>query len=373
MNNSIVNLTSFAYGNLLKPLLFRFDPEKVHIGMTGFGERLGKSSVSRNLIGNLFNISDSRLSQKICGIDFPTPIGLAAGFDYEARLTQITSSLGFGFHTIGTITNSAYIGNPKPMLGRLPKSRSLMVNKGFKNFGALETVKKLSGLNFQIPVGISIGRTNSPALNQKDSIKDIVRAFIIFEKSKVKHSYYELNISCPNLYGNVNFYTPLNLQELLREIDKLRIKRPVFIKMPIEKPDKVALALLEVIAAYSPVGVIFGNLQKDRNHPLLDPTEVTKFNKGNFSGKPTFDRSNELIALAYRHYQKRFVIIGCGGIFSAEDAYRKISLGAQLVQLITGMIFQGPQLIAEINQGLSKIVEKEGVNNISDLTGLALR
>jgi dihydroorotate dehydrogenase len=130
-------------------------------------------------------------------------MGLAAGFDYEARLTQSLFPWGFGFQTVGTITNNPYEGNPRPMLGRLPKSKSLMVNKGFKNLGAETTAKKLKGLTFKIPVGISIGRTNSPKLTtQEESIKDILIAFRKFEKEKIKNAYYELNISCPNLYGD---------------------------------------------------------------------------------------------------------------------------------------------------------------------------
>ncbi|MDO8497706.1 MAG: quinone-dependent dihydroorotate dehydrogenase [bacterium] len=362
---------ALIYRYVIKKILFKIDPETVHNHTVALGEMMGKNNVVKNLLSKVCTEKNESLEQTIKGIIFTNPVGLAAGFDYEGRLTQILPSVGFGFQSIGTITNMPYKGNPSPMLGRLPKSQSLMVNKGFKNLGAATMVSSLSNLDFKIPVGISIGRTNTVALKtQKQSIEDIIQAFTAFEKSKVAHSYYELNISCPNLYGDITFYPPKNVSELLTEIDKLHLKKPVFIKMPIEKSDRETLGMLKVIADHSPAGVIFGNLQKDRKNPFLDQKEVRQFRVGYFSGKPTFTRSNELIKLAYRHYKKRFTIIGCGGIFSGKDAYTKITLGASLVQLITGMIFQGPQLIAQINIGLIDLLKKDGFTHISQAIGI---
>jgi dihydroorotate dehydrogenase len=232
-------------------------------------------------------------------------------------------------------------------------------------------VKRLQPLQFEIPVGISIGRTNSLTLKtQKESIADIVSAFIIFEKSKTHHSFYELNISCPNLYGDITFYPPKNLKELLREIDTLHLRKPVFIKMPIEKTNAEVLQMLKVIAQHCPKGVIFGNLQKDRKDPALLPDEVRKFSVGYFSGKPTFLRSNELIKLTYQHYHNQLIIIGCGGVFSAQEAYKKITLGASLVQLVTGMIFEGPQLASQINFELEDLLVRDGFTHISEAIGV---
>lgn len=315
------------------------------------------------------------LQQKIAGITFDGPMGLAAGFDYEARLTQILPSIGFGFQTIGTITNLPYGGNPRPMLGRLPKSKSLMVNKGFKNDGAIKTAEKLKHLTFRIPVGISIGKTNGQKLKetQKTAIADILQAFEVFEKTNIKNAYYELNISCPNLFGNITFYPPKNLDELLSAVDGMKISKPIFIKMPINETDSQTLKMLEVISHHKITGVIFGNLQKNRNDSSLNKDEVAKFKVGNFSGKPTQKRSDELIELAYKNYGKKLIIIGCGGVFSTQDAYRKIKLGASLVQLITGLIYEGPLLVAKINQELPDLLKKDGFSNISEAVGVDLR
>ncbi len=365
----IVKAISFGYRTVMKKVFFAFDPETIHVSMTSLGEEVGKSILIKKILSLVMSYKNPALVQTVAGMKFQNPIGLSAGFDYEAQLTQVLPFIGFGFETVGTITNHAYAGNARPMLGRLPKSKSLMVNKGFKNEGADETIRRLDDLEFQFPLGVSIGRTNRAGMTQEESVEDILSAFKKFEKSKCLHSYYELNISCPNLLGKVTFYNPQKLDYLLAAVDSLEIKRPIFIKMPIEKTDAEVLGMLKVISKHKITGVIFGNLQKDRKDPALEAEEVSHFAVGYFSGKPTYKRSNELISLAYKNYGKQFVIIGCGGVFSAEDAYTKICLGATLVQLITGMIYNGPQLIAEINLGLTELMRKDGFSFISEAVG----
>jgi len=364
--------SEIIYKNLFKKIFFQIEPETIHNAIIKLGEQFGKNKKIQNLFSSQFKIEDNALRQNIAGIKFKNPIGLAAGFDYEARLTQILPALGFGFETLGTITNIAYEGNLKPRLGRLPKSKSLMVNKGFKNLGAKVTSDKLQGLSFEIPIGISIGKSNLSDYNtQKKSIEDIINTFTIFEESKIENSYYELNISCPNLRGNVSFYPLENLKELLAEVNKLHTKKPIFVKMPLEKTDDEIVKILYTISKYCPKGVILSNLSKNRKNKLLRPEEISKFsdNTGSFSGKPTYERSNELIKLSYKIFKDRFIIIGCGGVFSAEDAYEKISLGASLVQMITGMIFEGPQIASQINSGLIGLLKKDGLSHISEVIG----
>ena len=377
MKESFISLRNwieaFVYKHVNKPLYFRSDPELVHSKLTESGERLGNHYSTKLLTRLLFCYKNKQLNQNVQGITFKNPIGLAAGFDYEARLTQILPDLGFGFHTVGTITCLPYEGNPTPRLGRLPNSKSLLVNKGFKSHGAKAGIEKLEELSFEIPLGVSIGRTNGnpQVATQEQAVADVVASFKLSENSNVKNSYYELNISCPNLTGNVTFYPPTHLNQLLDALSKLNIKKPVFIKMPINESKKDTLKMLEVADRYEFIkGIIFGNLQKNRLDPSFDQEEIKKAGKGNFSGKPTWKLSNELIAFSYKHYGKRFAIIGCGGIFTAEDAYTKIKLGASLVQLISGMIFQGPQTISSINQGLVKLLEKDGYKNISEAVGV---
>lgn len=364
-----LRLNHVIYKHILAKVIFLFNSELMHDLMTLFGEILGKIVFLRKLIYILFNIKSPVLKQTIKGITFENPIGLAAGFDYEARLTQILPSVGFGFGTIGTITNLPYAGNPKPRLARLLKSKSLMVNKGFRNKGIDSVSKKLKNYNFQIPVGISIGQANTETFSQEDAVSDIISAFKKAQKANLKNSYYELNISCPNLKSKVTFYDSIKLDELLKKVKKLNIKKPIIIKMPIDKTEKQVLSMLNVIIKNKIDGVIFGNLQKDRRNKELSKEEIAKYPMGNFSGRPTFEDSNHLIELAYKKYKDKLVIIGCGGVFSAKDAYYKIKLGATLVQFITGLIFEGPTLAAQINSELIGLLKKDGYRNVKEAIG----
>ncbi len=349
----------WVYRNILKQIFFQIDPEVIHVNMVKVGEMMSNLPGYKTFVNYFLGGKSEVLSQKLTGINFDLPVGLAAGFDYEARLTKALSPIGFGFQSIGTITLDPWAGNDKPRLGRLPKSKSLMVNKGVKNPGSDERVKKLNKKIFEIPVGISIG-------DPLGDIENIVEAFKKFERANLDNSYYELNISCPNLLKAKE----LNLTRLFAAVDKLKVSKPIWVKMPIYKTNKEIAGILDQISKYkSYKAVIFGNLQKDRTDKSLDKSEVAKFSVGNFSGKPTFERSNELIELAYKKYGKRFVIVGCGGVFSAADAHEKIKRGASIIQMITGMIFEGPQVITEINFGLEKLIKKDGYNSISQAVG----
>ncbi|MGI6103565.1 MAG: quinone-dependent dihydroorotate dehydrogenase [Patescibacteria group bacterium] len=359
-----------AYRLVVRPTLFRFDPEAVHTRMVRLGELLGKQAVSRVVARATLGSTNPILAQTCAGIRFRSPFGLAAGFDYEASLTGILPSLGFGFQTIGTITNGAYSGNPRPRLGRLVRSRSLMVNKGFKNAGIDAVLAKLSTRQLHGPVGLSIGQTNGPSIRTADdAVRDIVAAFRAARSSGIEFSYYELNISCPNLGKSISFSDPDRFDALLEATDALDLRTPILIKLPISVPDDTIRALVRTATKHRVHGVIIGNLQKDRTDPALDPAEVSRFPSGNFSGLPTQYRSDELIRLVHNLAGDRLLIVGCGGVFAAEDAYRKIRAGASLIQLITGLIYEGPQLIAELNDKLAVLLARDGYSSIREAVG----
>lgn len=370
MKKQVVYSSLILYKYFFRKIIFLFDSEFVHELTISFGNILGNLRISKYLIGQLFQIKNKSLNQKIVGINFENPIGLAAGFDYEAKLYNILPSLSFGFETIGTITNSAYKGNEKPRLGRLVKLNALLVNKGFKNDGIKKIVEKLKTKKFSIPIGISIGKTNTVRITtQKQAIDDIISAFKIAKQANLNTSYYELNISCPNLFVNIDFYNAQKLDELLKEVFLLNMKKPIFIKMPISKTNQEIIEIMNVIIKYPVGGVIIGNLQTDRTSEILTKEGIDKSVKGNFSGKLTENRSNELINMIYKKYGNKIIIIGCGGVFSAEDAYKKIKLGASLIQLITGLVFKGPVLVSQINLELPKFLTKDGFKNISQAVG----
>ena len=359
----------FVYVNIIKPLLFKIDAEKVHNKFIVIGKFLGSNWIMRNIVKSMFYYKNSKLKQQLLGIVFENPVGLAAGFDYEGKLTQILPEVGFGFYTVGSVTFDSYGGNKFPRILRLPKSLSLLVNKGLKSPGAKSVILSLKNLKFKIPLGISIAKTNCKLnSDENNEINDYIKSLKLWEQNNIG-SYYEINISCPNSFGGEVFTTPKKLEKLLKEIDKLKTKKPVFLKMPVDLTEKQTAALLKIAEKHYVQGLIFGNLTKNRENYLFDNEEIIKAPKGNFSGMPTQEISNKLIKFSYKRYKNRFIIIGCGGIFNAEDAYKKIKYGASLIQVITGMIFQGPQVISQINQELVKLLEKDGYKNISEAIG----
>lgn len=366
-------MIGIIYRKIIKPILFLFPADKVHTHFLKGGRILGRFKVKKWFFNKILAYRDPILNQKIVELSFDNPIGLAAGFDYDADLIDILPSIGFGFHTIGTVTNLPYEGNPSPMLGRLPKSKSLLVNKGFKSRGMEAVLSKIGNSEKKIPLGISIGSTNKNYGSISEMIADVVSSF----KKVLENNYFdyfELNISCPNLINIENlsdkFDTPLGLDMLLNKLSGLAINRPLFIKMYLEKSIKETLDLVEVASKHSYInGLIFSNLVKDRSNSKFDKKEIENAGKGNFSGKPTEELTNNLISEVYKKYKDKFIIIGCGGVFNGADAYEKIKRGATLVQMITGMIYQGPQVIGEINKELAKLLEKDGYKNISEAVG----
>jgi len=366
-------LTGVLYRNIVKPILFLFPADRVHEFFLTTGRQLGRSTNAKKLVTKMWRYDDQSLRQTVAGLDFKNPIGLSAGFDYDADLVEILPSVGFGFHTIGTLTIEAYKGNQAPMLGRLPKSRSLLVNKGFKNKGISSVLSQLQPNTSSARRGVSIGATNKSYLNFNEMLDNLVAGFKAAEQYP-DFDYYELNISCPNLLNlqnlKVQLSSAIGLGKALDRLASLNLMRPVFIKMPLEKTPDEMKELINVAKPFPFIkGLIFSNLAKDRSNPAFDSREIKRAGPGNFSGKPVEQRSNDLIRWAYKLCRKRFVLIGVGGVFTAQDAYTKIKYGASLVQLITGMIYMGPQQIGYINKELAELLKKDGYKSIQEAIG----
>jgi dihydroorotate dehydrogenase len=370
MDDAVARAVGGIYQKALKPLLFRCDPETVHDWFIAGGERLGRWAWARFLATRLLRYDHSALTQTICGTRFVNPVGLAAGFDKNGRLVGMLKAVGFGFAEVGTVTWQPYGGNPPPRLYRLPKSGGIIVNFGLKNDGITAVLQRLRQQprpeNF--PLSISIGTTNSrETVTAAAGIEDYCRSLSAAAGSGLG-DLYTINISCPNTFGGEQFTTPPILDWLLEALYRVECDKPIFLKMPINLPWEQFHTLLAVASSHGIDGVVIGNLNKDRHDPhILDsiPARV----KGGISGKPTWQLSNALISKTYREYGGRLVIVGVGGIFSARDAYEKIRRGASLVQLITGMIFRGPQLVGEINRGLVQLLRRDGYRHISEAIG----
>lgn len=362
------SLIRWCYQYLLKPYFFRRDPEAVHDHMTKVGKRLGRFRWTRRITKAIFHYQHPSLAQSYWDIHFSNPVGLSAGFDKEATLYPIMGSVGFGFAEIGTVTYGSYRGNQPPRLYRLPQSRSIVVNYGLKSQGASAVIRSLQNKPHPIPQIISIGRTNSvQASSLADGIVDYKTCLQKFIESGTG-DIYEINISCPNTFGGEPFTDPTDLEKLLSSLLTPRPAKPIFIKMPINLVWDQFKTLLDICLSYKIQAVVIGNLNKNLSAATITDTIPPNL-KGAASGKPTWELSNALITQTYQYCGDQIKIIGVGGIFSAADAYEKIKRGASLVELITGMIYEGPQLINEINRDLVRLLRQDGYNNIQEAIG----
>ncbi len=367
----VARAAAIKYRYFFKPLFFLQDPETIHDRMVRFGSLLGKSALARALLRGLFGYGHPSLKQTVAGIEFKNPVGLAAGFDKDAYLTRILPSVGFGFEEIGSITGEPCAGNPKPWLWRLPKSQSLVVYYGLKNQGAEAIAGRLYGQKFAFPLGVSLAKTNSAdTVEEEKGIADYAKVYKTFLEKNIG-DYFTVNISCPNAFGGEPFVEPEKLDRLLAALKALNSGKPMFVKLPADIGTERLEEITSVSRRHGITGFICSNLTKNRNNPKIKETDLP--DRGGLSGKVVRDLSDGLIRQIYSRCGKEFVIIGCGGVFNAEDAYKKIRLGASLVQLVTGLIYQGPQLVSQINQDLVRLLERDGFGNIAEAVGADFR
>ncbi len=346
------------------------DPETVHDRATRMGIFLGSNPWTRAGIKILFSYSNPMLVQTVAGICFKNPVGLAAGFDKDAQLVGILPSIGFGFEEIGSITGEYCEGNPKPRLWRLPEAQSIIVYYGLKNQGAEILASNLQKNKnyFQIPIGISAAKTNChETIPLEAGIADYVK---VLKNFRAIGDYYTINISCPNSYGGTDFVDPKKLEKLFQRMQKEHLFcKPIFLKLSPDLSTTELNAIITISLKYKITGIIASNLIKEKQHAQLSPAEAQRWQKGGLSGKPVKQYALQHVRHIYKKTKGKLIVIGCGGIFTAEDAYEYICNGASLVQLITGMIFQGPQVVSEINQGLVWLLKKDGFSNIAEAVG----
>ncbi|PID98732.1 dihydroorotate dehydrogenase (quinone) [Candidatus Saccharibacteria bacterium] len=365
-------LTASTYKHALKPLLFRLHPDTAHQHVLRMSRVRQKLRFSDPLVRKAWAHQDKAvLGQTIDGVFFPNPVGLSAGFDKNIELAPTMKTIGFGFMTGGSVTLHACAGNPKPWYYRLPQRKALVVHAGLANEGVERICARIRSYKdktfTQFPLVVSAAKTNNARnCDDTEAIADYVGSLDLL-KDMPQVRVLELNISCPNTYGGEPFTDPKRLDKLLSAIDARNITKPIWVKMPINHSWKAFDALLAVIVKHKVRGVTIGNLNKDRSG--ISTKELPPDVKGNLSGLPTQQLSDNLIAKTYKAYGNRLTIIGVGGIFTAEDAYRKIQLGASLVELVSGMIFEGPQVIGQINRDLVRRAQKDGYTNISEAVG----
>ncbi|MTJ51429.1 quinone-dependent dihydroorotate dehydrogenase [Anabaena sp. UHCC 0253] len=365
--------------------LVKTEPEWVHKQTIGSLNWLVKSSYypSTNWLNNLLQqylcLNDPRLEQVILGLKFPNPLGLAAGFDKDGIAASIWHNFGFGFAELGTVTYHPQPGNPPPRLFRLPLDQAALNRMGFNNSGAIAMAAKLTDGKkhltnpLPIPIGINLGKSKITPLEL--AAQDYLESFRLL---KDLGNYFVVNVSSPNTPGLRSLQDAAMLSQILAGLQQENTaQKPIFVKIA---PDLEWEAISDIIAiaqTYQIAGLIATNTTISREGLQTQIIEQTgkspQEEAGGISGKPVRDRSTEVIRFIYQQTQGQMPIIGVGGIFTADDAWEKITAGACLIQTYTGWIYEGPLMVRRILSGLLTKLEENGLTSINQAIGIGNR
>jgi dihydroorotate dehydrogenase len=332
------------YKILIRPILFWFDPEEVHYFSFSFIKFIAKIPFVPSVLKSIYEVKDTRLEREVFGLKFKNPVGLAAGFDKDAKCYKELSNFGFGFIEIGTVTPKPQAGNPKKRLFRLKEDSAIINRMGFNNDGVDAAVNRLKKNN-GILIGGNIGKNK--ITSNENAIDDYLTCFdALFDYV----DYFVVNVSSPNTPNLRELQEKKPLTELLSKLEtrnsEHETKKPILLKIAPDLTHEQLLDIIDIIAITKIAGVIATNTTLSRDNLQSE----NKSEIGGLSGKPLTHRSTEIIRFLSEKSNKAFPIIGVGGIHSAEDALEKLEAGASLVQLYTGFIYEGPKLVKDINQ-----------------------
>ena len=341
------------YKRILRPLFFLFDPEKIHHFTFSFiriGTKIPGISL---LIKTILAVENPKLERKLFGLTFKNPVGLAAGFDKNATLYNELANFGFGFIEIGTVTPIAQSGNPKKRLFRLIEDEGIINRMGFNNNGVDEAIKQLKKNKNKIIIGGNIGKNT--ATLPKNYTEDYVNCF---KKLHLYVDYFVLNVSCPNVGSHAKLNDKDYLLELISSIQKenkkFKKQKPVLLKIAPDLNNVQLDEVIEIVKKTSIDGVIASNTSVDRANLKASKKILEEIGYGGLSGLPIKDKSTKTIKYLAEKSNKAFPIIGVGGIHSAGDALEKLNAGADLIQIFTGFIYEGPSLVKKINKAILK-------------------
>ncbi|MDR9418876.1 quinone-dependent dihydroorotate dehydrogenase [Gracilimonas sp.] len=342
------------YKNLIKPILFKLEAEKAHELGLWTASKINQSPFLQEAVSTFFKKNDEGLEQTLFGCTFPNPIGLAAGFDKNGATPMAMEALGFGFVEVGSITARPSKGNPKPRAFRIPKDHSLINRMGLNNDGAEIITQRLEKLNSSIPLGINIAKTNDPNIEGDDALRDYLFSY---EKAQPAADYITVNISCPNTGEGKTFEDPGALKELLETLDpKAPNRKPTLVKFTVDI-DKTGLEkLITICEDFGVAGYVATNTSSNRTGLKTDATKLQTIGNGGLSGRAIQKQSTQVIKWIHEITEGMKPIVGVGGIDSPEAAIKKIDAGARLIQIYTGLVYEGPGLVPKIKR---KLLEAE--------------
>ena len=341
------------YRHLIRPFLFLFDPEQIHHFTFSLLKVAGKTPGLLSLLKKFFVVKNNKLKRELFGIQFDNPVGLAAGFDKDAKLIDELASFGFGFIEIGTLTPKPQSGNDMPRLFRLPKDQGLINRMGFNNSGVSLAVDRLKKRKSNVIIGGNIGKNK--VTSNENAFDDYE---ICFEELYPYVDYFVVNVSSPNTPGLRELQEKEPLKKLLAGVKQLSLakpkQKPILLKIAPDLTDTQLSDIVEILIETKTDGVIATNTTISRQELVTDVKEIERIGNGGLSGKPLANRSNEVISFLRSRLGKNYPIIGVGGIMSVSDALEKIKAGADLIQIYTGFVYEGPGFIKKINNTLLK-------------------
>lgn len=358
------------YKSLVKPLLFQLDAEQAHDLTQQFAQIASASGLLTSVARALYNYQGPGLSQQIWGLNFRNPLGLAAGFDKNGNIPEVMEAIGFGFVEIGSITGNPSTGNPKPRLFRLAQDQALINRMGLNNDGAKTIVKRLKNKHIGIPLGINVAKTHDPQVMGDLAIRDYVHSF--GEARKVA-DYITINISCPNTTEGKTFEDPAALEELLSALrirDDARVV-PTLVKFSSDLDRNELMSLLQVCEDHQIPGYVACNTSSGRRGLATSASELKRIGRGGLSGRPIAEQSIRIIRWISEAVKGQKPIIGVGGVSSFSTALRMMLAGADLLQIYTGLIYEGPGLIRSINRQLVQQLRELNVDSIHQLVAAA--
>lgn len=339
------------YKLLIRPIFFLFDPEKIHHFTFSLVKFLSKIPGVPSIFRGMYQVNNKKLERNLFGLTFKNPVGLAAGFDKNAVLYNELANFGFGFVEIGTVTPKGQVGNPKKRLFRLKDDKGIINRMGFNNEGLEEAIEQLKKNKGKIIIGGNIGKNTNTA--PENYTEDYVACF------KGLHpyvDYFVLNVSCPNVSSHAKLEDADYLKELITEVQKLNNteaqQKPILLKIAPDLNNQQLDEIIELVAETKIDGVIASNTSVNRDNLKASKERLQEIGNGGVSGQPVKDRSTRVIKYLADNSNKAFPIIGVGGIHSEKDALEKLKAGADLVQIYTGFIYEGPSLVKRINKAI---------------------